>query len=390
MKTVIVPLPVVVWGGLQGVVAALDPELKARGYRQHVLLPQDAGAVQERLSASGVSAECLPLPRIQRSAVKTAKALLSFPGALAGLRRHPEVQDATILQAVGVHHPHAPVLARWMRKPLVWQLHSDSVSGIFRNRARRYIRRHHDGILANGSDIGATFYGADFGRGNHGVFYPPIHVDQFAPDDAARQDMRARLGLGSDDIVIAAIGNRSWQKNHQLLMEVARQLKDDPRPLRIVVLGAPVPNYEETYRKEVHVRAEALNAERPGFVRFQFFPDGLAQAIQAIDVLLMTSHAEGIPLAVAECMAAGKPVVSTDVGAIKEIVPHGAAGFVEPVLEAEALAEHVRALIADPVRYADFSARALNHARATFSPVAVAELHAKVYARAEQGGASQP
>jgi len=383
MKTVIVPLPAVVWGGLQGVVAVLDPELKARGYRQHVLLPEDGGVVLERLRAAGVSAECVSLPRLQRSPVRTLSALISFPQALARLARNPEVTGAAILQAVGVHHPHAPLLARSMRKPLVWQLHSDSISGPLRNLARHYIRGHHDGIIANGHRIGGVFYGDDFGSGNHGVFYPPIRVDEFAPDAGLRTKTRIALGLSPEDIVIATIGNRSWQKNHQLLMEVARQLKEDPRPLRILVIGAEVPNYADTYRREVHAMADLLNAERPGLVRFCFFPHGIAQAIHAIDVLLMTSHAEGIPLAVAECLAAGKPVISTDVGAIREIVPPGKVGFVEAEKDAGKLAEHIRKLIADPETYKAFSTRALEHAKTVFSPAAVAEVHAATYRRAE-------
>lgn len=385
MKTVVVPLPAVVWGGLQGVVSTIDEPLKALGYSQHVLVPFDAEDVRDRLRAFGVSVSAVNLPRVQRSLGKTAAAMAMLIPACKAIASDPIVAQASIFQAVGVHHPHSPLLARHFGKPLVWQLHSDAVSGVFRTLARRYITANHDGIVANGERIGKTFMGRSFDviNRNHRIFFPPIRVDRYSPNPAARRRARQQLGYDDNMIVIAAIGNRSWQKNHELFVEVAAKMVSDERPISFLIVGASVPNYARQYQEGVVAPAERLNAERPGFVRFAHYPEGLDDVVHAIDLLVLTSHSEGIPLVVAECMAAAKPVVSTDVGSISEVVANGQCGYVLPRADADLFVQQISQLVADPVRRGRFARTAIEFARQTFSPEAVASIHADVYARAE-------
>jgi glycosyltransferase involved in cell wall biosynthesis len=72
--------------------------------------------------------------------------------------------------------------------------------------------------------------------------------------------------------------------------------------------------------------------------------------MMAMDVFAMPSLWEGFGLVFLEAMAAGKPVVSTAVSAIPEVVQDGVTGLLVPPREAESLARAILALLTDPAR----------------------------------------
>lgn len=382
LTSVVMPIPALQWGGLFGVLVALDAPLRARGYAQSVLVPLGAEAVRDRLADHGIDVHCVDLPRLRRSASASLKTLMQLPGALRALKALPVVRNADLFQAVGVHHPHAPYMSWAMNKPLIWQLHSDSVSGPFRRIAHEVITRKQDGVMANGARIGQVFLGDSFGQGNHGTFFPPVAVEQFAPDAAARQAARAALGVAEDELLVCTIGNRGWQKNHALLIEAVRRAAPQLPKLRVVIAGGDVAGFEETYRQEVLAPAEALNAERPGLISFgRIQSPQVPDRMRAADLFVLSSHSEGIPLVVAEAMAAATPVISTDVGSIAEVLPASCGRIVAPG-DAGALAQALTDLGQAPEARAAMGAAALAHSATAFSAEAAADSHAAVYARA--------
>jgi glycosyltransferase involved in cell wall biosynthesis len=85
--------------------------------------------------------------------------------------------------------------------------------------------------------------------------------------------------------------------------------------------------------------------------------EDVAPFVDAMDVFVLPSLTEGLPLTVLEAMAVGKPVVGTDVGGISEAVRHGETGFVVPPRDPRKLAEALIGLLGDPS-----SARAMGEA----------------------------
>jgi glycosyltransferase involved in cell wall biosynthesis len=70
----------------------------------------------------------------------------------------------------------------------------------------------------------------------------------------------------------------------------------------------------------------------------------------ALDVFVLPSWIEGMPITVLEAMAHRKPVVATPVGGTPELVVDGETGLLVPPRDPEALAEALRSLVADPKR----------------------------------------
>ena len=91
--------------------------------------------------------------------------------------------------------------------------------------------------------------------------------------------------------------------------------------------------------------AEAEAARLGGITLLGFrSQDGVAEALAAADALVLPSFAEGVPVVLMETMAAGRPVIATQVGGVSELVEDGVSGRIVPPGDAAGLAAAIRAL----------------------------------------------
>jgi len=176
------------------------------------------------------------------------------------------------------------------------------------------------------------------------------------PDRAAA---RREAGLPEDGYVIGTIGRLHPVKGHgDLLAALARLAQANGAPPHLVIAG-PAPE-EEKARLLERARAEGVEHLLHLLGHREDVPDLLA----AMDVFTLPSLSEGMPNALLEAMAAGKPVVATRVGGSAELVSDGETGLLVPPGAPEALAEVLAGLRADPAR----AARLGEAARAAVAP----------------------
>jgi glycosyltransferase involved in cell wall biosynthesis len=93
----------------------------------------------------------------------------------------------------------------------------------------------------------------------------------------------------------------------------------------------------------------------------------------------MPSHWEGFGLTAAEAMAAGIPVVGTDVPGLREVVEEGVTGFLIPGGEAEMLADKLLVLLRDPERAAEMGRKGCARARERFDAARCSEKWLEAY-----------
>jgi glycosyltransferase involved in cell wall biosynthesis len=118
-------------------------------------------------------------------------------------------------------------------------------------------------------------------------------------------------------------------------------------------------------------------------------PAAVGALLRQARVAVLPSRAEGMPMFLLEAMAAGRPFVSTPVGAIAELADSG--GMLVPVGDHEALAVALIALLNDPERAERLGRRGQELCRATRSPELVDAIYAEVYREAlELSGARRP
>jgi glycosyltransferase involved in cell wall biosynthesis len=101
-------------------------------------------------------------------------------------------------------------------------------------------------------------------------------------------------------------------------------------------------------RPALEAEATALGiADR---VHFTGWADDVAAVMADIDVAALSSRNEGTPVALIEALAAGRPVVGTDVGGVRFVVEEDKSGYLVPPGDAALLADRLGLLLADPAR----------------------------------------
>jgi glycosyltransferase involved in cell wall biosynthesis len=144
---------------------------------------------------------------------------------------------------------------------------------------------------------------------------------------------------GRTEYVIGAVGSLYPVKGHTYLLKaLAIVLKSQPHVVcKIAGQG----------RLLHQLQAEAADLGIANQVTFLGLRHDIPQILQSIDVFVLPSLSEGLPLSVLEAMAAGKAVIATDVGGISEVVQNERTGFVVPPKDPEALASRILQLMAD-------------------------------------------
>ena len=180
-----------------------------------------------------------------------------------------------------------------------------------------------------------------------------------APTRADRLAARARLGLDPDDLVVGIVAIFRAQKAHHVLLKaIARLAPAHPR-LRLVAVGHGP--------EEGRIRALAAELGISDRVVFTGLRDDVAEILPGFDVSCLSSVHEGAPLAVLESMAAGVPMVATDVGALRDLVADAGEGYIVPPGDPVALADRLAALLSDRSLREEMGRRARARAEREFS-----------------------
>lgn len=146
----------------------------------------------------------------------------------------------------------------------------------------------------------------------------------------------------AEPVVVLLAGRMLWDKGVSELVEAGGMLRSRGVSMRIVLVGAPDPGNPSS------VSAAQLQAwEQAGAVEWWGHQDDMRQAFRRCHIVALPSYAEGIPRALLEAAAMGKPLVASDIPGCREVVIDRVNGMLVPVGDAQALAEALRTLIAD-------------------------------------------
>jgi glycosyltransferase involved in cell wall biosynthesis len=191
-----------------------------------------------------------------------------------------------------------------------------------------------------------------------------------------RQEARARLDIPENALAIGCVGRLEEQKGHRYLLEACASLGKDI-PLRIVLVG------DGRLRKELESHAAALGIAP--WTSFLGTRRDVAEILKALDVYAMPSLWEGLSVAMLEAMAAGLPLVVSDVSGVGEAFGDGECGIRVPPGEAPALAAAIRLLAGEPQRRRDLGLAAKQRVAAEFDVQVMTARLASVYEQALAG-----
>lgn len=180
---------------------------------------------------------------------------------------------------------------------------------------------------------------------------PGVDTEHFRPSSYAEDGYILSVGRFSDP-----------RKDVRTLMRAYALLRRDaPDAPKLLLAGLTMPAREDWEL------AESLNVASFIETREGVSHDALAEVYRGACMFALSSVEEGLSLAVMEAMATGLPVISTRCGGPETIVSDGETGYLTPVMDARAMSEKMRALLADVDSRRRMGERARLIAEETFS-----------------------
>lgn len=140
-------------------------------------------------------------------------------------------------------------------------------------------------------------------RSNYAVLTNGVDVEKFLYDSEKRKSTRAEFGI-SEDFVIGNVARFHRQKNHAFLMKIFSELKKLVPNSKLMLVGTG--KLENELRKQ----ADELGISKD--VIFTGVREDIADILSAMDVFVMPSFREGLPVSLVEAQAAGIKIVASD------------------------------------------------------------------------------
>ena len=151
---------------------------------------------------------------------------------------------------------------------------------------------------------------------------------------------RRELGLPADGPVVGAVSRLAWKKGVRYLLDAVPLLLESLPDARVVIVG------DGPLRQDLEAQARSLRIE--GRVTFLGSRRDALSLLPAFDVFALPSVIEGMSNALLEAMAAGRPVVATDVGGNSEVVVDGETGLLVPAADPGQMAGAMLKLLQAP------------------------------------------
>lgn len=315
--------------------------LQGWGYEVHAAASPAEGRKDE-LEAAGVVCHDVPFVR---SPVR--------PRNLAAYRDLRRLLDRHRFDLIHVHTPMAAWLGRLAARrarqgPVLYTAHGFHFYRgapwpywLFYYPAERLAARWTDALIVmNGEDFRRA-RGMGFREGENLFLVHGVGVDlaTYTPPEGVRERMRGELSLGPEEFVVTCVAEFTATKNHaQLIGAWPRVVGEAPRSQLLLVGDGPL---------RAHAESEARKRRVPN-VRFLGFRRDVPALLAGSDAFVLPSKREGLPRSVLEAMAAGLPVVATDVRGNRDLVEPGKNGLLVKVGDPGGLAQALLTLSGDP------------------------------------------
>jgi len=148
-------------------------------------------------------------------------------------------------------------------------------------------------------------------------------------------------GQNAGSPVVGTIGRLHAQKGHEVLLQAVAQLRKMGRNFVVRIIG------DGELRKTLEARVKELGVD--DIVEFAGASHSVAKELAEMNLFVLPSLWEGLPLVILEAMASGVPVVASGVDGVPEIVTDGLDGVLVPPGKPEALADAIVRLLDDPL-----------------------------------------
>lgn len=357
-----------VTGGAERVMQALVRDLPAEGFAPRVLCLRGPGDVGAEIAEAGGSIETR-LSAFQFDPLAPARIAAKLGGRRDAILLVMDHHDAIFCGGLAARLSRATRAVLSVHSTGLWG-RGHSFTWTDRLVLPAYERvvalaRGHEEYLASREGVPRT---------KLRVINNGIDVERFAPpSDERRRNTRERLGIPAGAFVVTIAAALRPEKNHKMLLRAAAEIARSRGDFVFLIVG------EGREAEKLQVLAGELGLGTAA--RFMGRRGDIPDILAATDASVLCSHpiVETFPLVVLEAMSSGVPVVTTDVGSVREMMEDGSEGFVIPTGDIGALVGRLLLLARDGALRRAMAARARSRAVRDFSQQRMVKGYAELF-----------
>ena len=186
-----------------------------------------------------------------------------------------------------------------------------------------------------------------------------INTEKFSKSWSSSIDIRRELNIPSEALVIGLVCVFRVQKRLHQWLEVAKQLHNQNNTLHFIIAG------DGPLKEEVHAKAAELQMN--GHIHFVGLQTEIRPYLKAMDIFMMSSEFEGLPIALLEAMSMECMPACTAAGGIPELVKNNINGVLVPVEKPMELVDALSPLLNQPERIKELGKAARKTVETSFS-----------------------
>ena len=191
-----------------------------------------------------------------------------------------------------------------------------------------------------------------------------------------RETERKKYNLEDDEVAIAIVGRLAPIKNHLYFLEVIEAtLKLAKKKIRVFIVG------DGTEKELIESKLKEIEKKYPRVIEMTSWIEDIGTFNSAMDIICLTSKNEGTPVSLIEAQAAGIPVVTTDVGGVRDIIIEGETGYVVPLERQDLFIEKLLDLVENEKKREKMSQNGWNHVEQKFHYMTLVHNMEKLYSR---------
>jgi glycosyltransferase involved in cell wall biosynthesis len=157
-----------------------------------------------------------------------------------------------------------------------------------------------------------------------------------------RESTREEFGILENEVAVAIVGRLVPVKNHLLFINaLGNVIKDLTVPVKVFIVG------DGSERSNIEEAVQSLPKSPLLKIKLTSWIQDIAKFNAGMDFICLTSNNEGTPVSLIEAQAANIPIITTDVGGVRDIVLEGETGFIVPKNDVTSLSDKMRLLIED-------------------------------------------
>ncbi len=203
------------------------------------------------------------------------------------------------------------------------------------------------------------------------LIHNALNLQRFENLHVDRRSKRRCLGLPEEGWIVGTVGRLTEQKGYALLLEAAVLVLKRLPQTHFLVIG--------TGELEEDLKRLAKRLRIDTKVIFTGPRTDVEELMSMMDLFVSSSLWEGLPTVLLESMAAGVPIVATQVSGNTELIQHGDAGLLVPPGDPVSLAKAILLSLTDRQKAISMSIVARTRVQQCFSIESVAQQHVALY-----------